>query len=83
MSKKRKSVLVQSFPGQILIHEVEDKTIRHRIIIVEGGTADVGKWAEAHELAQHKGYVANMQSGSVLPLGVFKVRACPTQSVGY
>lgn len=81
MKAKSRTVTVQQ--GPILIHEVEDKTIRHRIIIVDGGVADVGEWVEAHELARHKGYLANMQSGSALPLGVFKVRACPTQSVGY
>ena len=76
MAKSRKSLAT---PDVTLVHEVEHGTIRHRIVIVSGGVVDAGAWAEMHELAIHKGYLANLGSGSPIPVGIFKVRAYPTQ----
>lgn len=83
-SSKKQSLSKQSPSKPTLIHEVENETVRHRIVIVSAeGTVDAGKWFADYELATHRQYFANLKSGSALPLGIFKVQGLPSQSLGY
>ena len=62
-----------------LMHEIQENG-QHRIVAVaEDGTNSVGKWAPAHELAQHLGLFGNTDYGNGLPPGIFQVKERPHQ----